>query len=271
MAIRSANMNVMMRAAEKAGRALVRDFGEVEQLQVSRKGPADFVSGADKKAEGIIRRELQKARPDYTLVMEESGTVKGEDTDNKFIIDPLDGTTNFIHGLPHWAVSIGLEQRGEITAGVIYDPIKDEMFWAEKGMGAYLLDKRLRVSARNKIEDCVFATGIPHLGIGGGPEGHAEFSKRLQKMMGVSAGIRRFGAAALDMAYVAAGRYDGFWERGLSPWDIAAGIIIVREAGGFVTDIAGRDYNFQRTELMAATNTIHQSFVKTLKDADKGQ
>lgn len=270
MAIRSANMNVMMRAAEKAGRALVRDFGEVEQLQVRRKGPADFVSSADRKAEEIILRELQKARPEYGFLMEEGGTLAGDDADHRFIIDPLDGTTNFLHGMPHWAVSIGLEERGEIVAGVIYDPIKDELFWAEKGRGAFMRDKRLRVSGRDTMADCVFATGIPHLGIGGGAEGHAQFLRRLEKVMGVSAGVRRWGTASLDLAYVAAGRYDGFWERGLSPWDVAAGIIIVREAGGFVTDVAGRAYTFNAREIVAGNQAVHAEFAKTLRGADKG-
>lgn len=269
MAIRSANLNVMMRAAQKAGRALVRDFGEVEQLQVTRKGPADFVSNADKKAEDIILRELQKARPDYGFLMEEGGEIVGEDTANRFIIDPLDGTTNFLHGMPHWAVSIALEQNGAVTTGVIYDPIKDEMFWAEKGQGAFLLDKRLRVSGRTKMADSVFATGIPHMGIGGGPKGHNTFIRRLHAVMGVSAGLRRWGVASLDMAYVAAGRYDGFWEQGLQPWDVAAGVIIVKEAGGFVSDLQGRDFKLNSPVVVASNAGIQNAFAKTLREADK--
>jgi len=269
MAIRSANLNVMMRAAEKAGRALVRDFGEVEQLQVTRKGPADFVSTADKKAEEIILRELQKARPDYGFLMEEGGEIIGEDTANRFIIDPLDGTTNFLHGLPHWAVSIALEQNGEVTTGVVYDPIKDEIFWAEKGQGAFLRDKRLRVSGRNKMADSVFATGIPHMGIGGGPAGHMTFIRRLNGIMGCSAGVRRWGTASLDLAYVAAGRYEGFWEQGLQPWDVAAGWIIVREAGGFVTDLHLRDFKLNSPVIVASNPGVQTAFTKTLREADK--
>ncbi|MEQ9490725.1 MAG: inositol monophosphatase family protein [Alphaproteobacteria bacterium] len=265
MAIRSANINVMMKAAEKAGRALVRDFGEVEQLQVSRKGPADFVSNADVKAEKIILRELEKARPDFGFLMEEGGAAGPEDAEARFIIDPLDGTTNFLHGLPHWAISIGLEMRGEITAGVIYDPVKDEMFWGEKGQGAFLRDRRLRVSSRRQVSDSVFATGIPHLGIGGGPEGHAQFLKRLERVMAHSAGLRRWGTASLDLAYVAAGRYDGFWERGLNAWDVAAGIIIVKEAGGFVTDLSGRNYAFGAQEIVACNDGIQRGFLDLLR------
>ncbi len=269
MAIRSANMNVMMRAAEKAGRALVRDFGEVEQLQVTRKGPGDFVSNADKKSEAIILRELQKARPDYSFLMEEGGVIEGEDTANRFIVDPLDGTTNFLHGLPHWAVSIGLEQNGVLTAGVVYDPIKDEMFWAEKGQGAYLRDKRLRVSGRSKMADSVFATGIPHLGIGGGSSGHQQFIRHLHAIMGNSAGVRRWGTASLDLTYVAAGRYEGFWEKGLHPWDVAAGVIILKEAGGFVSDLQGRDFKLDSPAIVASNDGIQKAFAKTLRDAEK--
>lgn len=271
MAIRSANLNVMMRAAEKAGRALVRDFGEVEQLQVSRKGPADFVSTADKKAEEIIRRELQKARPDYGFLMEEGGEIIGEDNENRFIIDPLDGTTNFLHGMPHWAVSIALEQKGAVTTGVVYDPIKDEMFWAEKGQGAFLRDKRLRVSGRTKMADSVFATGIPHMGIGGGAKGHQTFIRRLHAVMGCSAGLRRWGVASLDLTYVAAGRYEGFWEQGLQPWDVAAGWIIVKEAGGFVTDLQGRDFKLNSPVIVASNAGIQNAFAKTLRDSEKAE
>lgn len=265
MAIRSANINVMMKAAEKAGRALVRDFGEVEQLQVSRKGPGDFVSNADVKAEKIILRELEKARPDYGFLMEESGSAGPDGAENRFIIDPLDGTTNFLHGLPHWAISIGLEQKGEVTAGVIYDPVKDEIFWAEKGKGAFLRDRRLRVSSRRQVSDSVFATGIPHLGIGGGAEEHMLFLKRLERVMAQSAGLRRWGTASLDLAYVAAGRYDGFWERGLNAWDVAAGIIIVKEAGGFITDVSGRAYTFDSKDIVASNDGIQKGFLELLR------
>ena len=266
MVVRSAALNVMMKAAEKAGRALIRDFGEVEQLQVSRKGPADFVSTADKKAEKIIMQELSRARPDYGFLMEEGGKVEGEDPNRRFIIDPLDGTTNFLHGLPHFAVSIGLEEKGEIIAGCVYDPIKDEMFWAEKGKGAFLNDRRLRVSARARLSDCIFATGIPFMGIQQ-DGGHELFLKRLEKVMAKTAGVRRWGAASLDLAYVAAGRYDGFWERGLSPWDVAAGVIIVTEAGGFVTDNQGRKYKTETKDIVASNDKIHTSLLDLLRSA----
>ncbi len=196
--------------------------------------------------------------------MEESGTRKGEDPDRRFIVDPLDGTTNFLHGLPHWAISIGLEVRGEIVAGCIYDPIKDELFWAERGKGAYMNDRRLRVSARARLEDAVIATGIPHLGIQG-DGGHALFLKRLEAVMGKVAGVRRWGTASLDLAYVAAGRLDAFFERGLKPWDVAAGIVIVREAGGFVTDAANRAYRFDSQDIVAATEGVQQGFLALLK------
>lgn len=265
MIVRSAALNVMTKAAEKAGRALVRDFGEVEQLQVSRKGPADFVSSADRKAEQIIKDELTKARPDYGFLMEESGEVAGDD-EHRFIIDPLDGTSNFLHGLPHFAVSIALEKKGDIIAGVIYDPIKDELFWAEKGKGAYLNSRRLRVSARTRLSDSIFATGIPFMGHQEG-EGHALFLARLEQVMAKTAGVRRWGAAALDLAYVAAGRYDGFWERGLNAWDVAAGVLMIKEAGGFVTDAQGRQYKFKSDDLVAGNDKIHKSLLDLLRSA----
>lgn len=264
MIIRSANLNVMMRAAQKAGRALVRDFGEIENLQVSNKGPGNFVSNADRKAEKIIREELQKGRPDYGLLMEESGVHAGADADRRFIVDPLDGTTNFLHGLPHWAVSIGYEERGEILAGCIYDPIKDEMFWAERGKGAYLNDRRIRVSARGRMDESVLATGIPHIGIGS-EESRALFQERLCRAMEKSAGVRRWGTASLDLAYVAAGRYEAFWERGLSPWDVAAGIVIVKEAGGFVKDGAGKDYRFDASDILASNDRLQKPFLSLIK------
>ncbi len=263
MAFRSANINVMVRAAEKAGRALIRDFGEVEQLQVSRKGPADFVSAADTKAERIVRRELEKARPGFGFLMEESGAVAGTDPDRRWLVDPLDGTTNFLHGLPHFAVSIGLEERGEITAGVVYDPVKDEIFWAEKGVGAYLGDRRMRVSGRGRLADSLLATGIPYLGRQEG-EGHQAFLAQLAAAMEKTSGVRRWGAAALDLAYVAAGRYDGFWETGLSPWDVAAGVILVREAGGYVSQIDNRTHRLDAPTILAANDRLHGEFVKLL-------
>jgi myo-inositol-1(or 4)-monophosphatase len=250
----------MARAAEKAGRLLIRDFGEVEQLQVSRKGPADFVSTADTKAEKAVRSELLKARPDYGFLMEESGSSDGRDRGNRWIVDPLDGTTNFLHGLPHWAVSIALEREGEIVAGVVYEPVRDELFWAEKGQGCFLNSQRLRVSERRRLEDAVVATGMPFKGRGN----HSAFLGQLGTVMAEVAGVRRFGAASLDLAYVAAGRYDGFWETGLSPWDVAAGIILVTEAGGFVTEINGGRNPLNGPDILAANSHLHRPLSKLL-------
>jgi myo-inositol-1(or 4)-monophosphatase len=256
MALRlSPHMTVMQNAAQKAARRLLRDFNEVENLQVSIKGPSDFVSQADLRAEATIREELAKARPGYSFLMEESGASGSENWSWRWIVDPLDGTTNFLHGVPHWCISIALERRlpdgaGEIVAGMIYNPVVDEMFWAERGIGAYLNEKRLRVSARREIKDALFATGIPFAAVSA--QRRLAFARTLGVLMPQVAGIRRFGAAALDLAWVAAGRYDGFWELGLKPWDMAAGLIIVREAGGFVTDAAGKD----TTMLEAAGNDI---------------
>ena len=226
----SANLNVMMKTARKAGRALLKDFGEVENLQVSSKGPGDFVSRADKQAEATIREELMKARPSYGFLGEEGTVIDGEDPTRRWIVDPLDGTTNFLHGLPHWAVSIALEHKGIVVAGVVYDPVKDEMFYAEKGSGAWMNESRIRVSGRTRMLECIFATGIPFGGATDLPLTIAE----LARLAPACAGIRRWGAAALDLAYVAAGRFDGYWERRLHPWDIAAGVVILREAGGFI-------------------------------------
>jgi myo-inositol-1(or 4)-monophosphatase len=256
MALRlSPHMTVMQNAAQKAARRLLRDFNEVENLQVSIKGPSDFVSQADLRAEATIREELAKARPGYSFLMEESGASGSENWSWRWIVDPLDGTTNFLHGVPHWCISIALERRlpdgaGEIVAGMIYNPVVDEMFWAERGIGAYLNEKRLRVSARREIKDALFATGIPFAAVSA--QRRLAFARTLGVLMPQVAGIRRFGAAALDLAWVAAGRYDGFWELGLKPWDMAAGLIIVREAGGFVTDAAGKE----TTMLEAAGNDI---------------
>jgi myo-inositol-1(or 4)-monophosphatase len=252
MALRSATINVMVKAAHKAARGLVRDFGEVEQLQVSLKGPADFVSTADLQAERILCAELKKARPEFGLLMEE-GTNETGDGRHRWIVDPLDGTLNFLHGLPHFAISIGLERDGEIVAGVIYDPIKDELFWAERGAGAYLNDRRLRVSGRRDLREAVIATGIPNLGR---PD-HPAYLAMFGAVMAQTAGIRRFGAAALDLAYVAAGRYDGYFEIGLSPWDIAAGILLVREAGGYVSEIAGGHHMLQSGNVLAGNDHLH--------------
>ncbi len=252
MALRSALLNVMAAAARKAARSLVRDFGEVEQLQVSRKGPADFVSAADLRAEKVLREELHRARPDWGLRLEESGVLRGRDDQPVWVVDPLDGTTNFLHGLPHFAISIGVESAGEPIAGVIYDPIKDELFAAEKGQGAYLHDRRLRVSARSKLSEALIATGLPHLG-----RGDCERTLReLAALMPEVAGVRRYGAAALDLAYVAAGRYEGFWEWDLSSWDICAGIVIVREAGGMVGSLAGGEDAAASGHILAANDKL---------------
>ncbi|KAA6206269.1 MAG: inositol monophosphatase [Candidatus Tokpelaia sp.] len=258
---RSAIMNIMVQAAFKAGRALARDFGEVQNLQVSMKGPADYVSQADKKAENIIRRELQYARPSYGFLLEESGEIIGEDKQHRFIIDPLDGTTNFLHGIPHFAVSIGLESQERMAAAVIYNPITDELYTAERGSGAFLNDRRLRVSARRRLEDCVIGTGIPHFG----GKNHGSYLVELRNIMAEAAGIRRMGAAALDLAYIAAGRLDGFWDENLKPWDMAAGLLLVREAGGFVTDKTGGQEIFARKNIIAGNEYIHAALMKTLK------
>jgi myo-inositol-1(or 4)-monophosphatase len=263
MANRSAVINVMVRAAEKAARGLVRDFGEVEQLQVSRKGPADFVSTADTKAEAIIREELSKSRPDFGFLMEESGESVGRDSSHRWIVDPLDGTTNFLHGLPHWAISIALEKAGEIVAAVVYEPVHDELFWAEKGQGAFVNHQRLRVSARRQLSDAVIACGAPFRGHGD----HALFLAEMQKVMPEVAGIRRWGAASLDLAYLAAGRYDAFWERGLSPWDSAAGVLMVSEAGGFVAEIEGGRNPIFSKSIVAANAHLLEPLSKLLRSA----
>ena len=274
MATRSALINVMHKAATAASRSMLRDFGEVENLQVSRKGPADFVSRADTNAERAIKSELLKARPDWGFLMEESGVTRGVDPDAPvWIVDPLDGTTNFLHGIPHFAISIAVKDKGKITAALIFDPLRHEYFFAEAGQGAYIQgayinDRRIRVSGRRHMADSLFATGIPFLGHGDA-DGHTQFSKELHRVMGVSSGVRRFGSAALDLAYVASGRYDGFWERGLSSWDIAAGILLVREAGGFVSDFASRDRALESGDLVAANPTIHAKLLKILNTTVK--
>ncbi len=254
-------LTVMIGAAQKAGRALTRDFGEVEQLQVSRKGPADFVSKADTKAEQILVDELQKARPAYGFLLEESDPIDGSDISNRWIIDPLDGTTNFLHGIPHFAISVALERDKRLEAAVVYNPITDDLFHAERGKGAYHNDRRMRVSGRQSLSDCIFATGIPFLG----REGHEIFIQELQSVMAGSAGIRRFGAASLDLAFTADGRFDGYWERGLAAWDIAAGALLVKEAGGIVTDMAGRDLNLANGDIVASNGHIDRDFLKLLR------
>lgn len=260
----SANLNLMIKAARKAGRSLVKDFREVENLQVSMKGAGDFVSRADREAERLIKEDLLGARPTYGWLGEETGEEKGEDPTRRWIVDPLDGTTNFLHGLPHWAISIALEHKGEIVAGVIFDPAKDEMFWAEKGGGAYMNDMRLRVSGRRVMIEAIFATGVPF----GGRSTLPATLKDLARLMPICAGVRRWGAAALDLAYVAAGRYDGFWERGLNPWDIAAGLVIVKEAGGFVGPVReGRDI-FESGAVIAGNAELFRPLCEVLRQED---
>ncbi|MBI1216881.1 MAG: inositol monophosphatase [Alphaproteobacteria bacterium] len=264
MARRSAHLNVMVEAAEKAARSLVRDFGEVENLQVSKKGPGDFVSNADHKAEKTIREALTKSRPNYSLLMEESGAKKGADASFKWIVDPLDGTTNFLHGIPHWSISIALEKDGEILAGVVYDPIKDELFTAEKGMGAFLNNKRLRVSPRH-MADAMIAIG----GARPGAKNYEIFMAEIDAVMPHVSGVRRMGSAALDICYVAAGRFDGFFERHLSPWDVAAGSLIVKEAGGYSTDMeGGKDCVYGKSFLTGSPN-VHAGLLKQLKSCAK--
>jgi myo-inositol-1(or 4)-monophosphatase len=256
-------LNVMTTAARKAGRKLTRDFGELENLQISMKGPGDFVTAADQRTERMLIEELSKARPGYNFLVEERGVIEGPDKSHRFIIDPLDGTTNFMHGIPHFSISIALEREGLLASAVVYNPVTDEMFTAERSHGAYLNDKRLRVANRKHIRESLFATGIPFLG----KDGHEHFLKELGTVMGASTGVRRFGSAALDLAYVAAGRFDGFWERGLSPWDVAAGILIVREAGGMVSDLGGGTRMLDTGDILAANDTIHPQLLKLLKSA----
>lgn len=265
MALKSAVINVMEMAAQKAGRKLNRDFGEVEHLQVSRKGPADFVSSADLKAEKIIKEELFRARPNIAFLLEEEGEVNLGDGSGRWIVDPLDGTTNFLHGIPHFCISIALEQNGEITAGLIYNPITDETYWAEKGRGAYLNDMKIRVSARRDMKYSLLATGIPFHGT----PGHKSFIHSLDTIMGEVSGVRRFGSAALDLAYVATGKYEGFWEANLNKWDIAAGILLVREAGGSVTTFNGKDKAYETGEVLATNSVIHGPLTRLLATARK--
>jgi len=256
----SANLTVMTAAARKAARGLRRDFGEVENLLVSVKGVSDFVSKADTKAEAIIREDLMRARPAYGWLGEESDPVEGDDPRRRWIVDPLDGTTNFLHGLPHWAISIAMEHKGEVVAGVIYDPIKDELFSAEKGGGAWVNGQRIRVSRRKDMAECLFSTGVPF----GAKKTLGQMTKDLVALMPTCAGIRRFGAASLDLAYVAAGRYDGYWERELQAWDIAAGLLLVREAGGYVTDMTGGTDIFDSGTVMGANPEVYAKLKKTL-------
>lgn len=263
--LRSALLNVMIKAARKAARGLNRDFGEVEKLQVSLKGPANFVTAADRKAEEVLREELMTARPGYGFLGEEGGRHEGSDRTHTWVVDPLDGTSNFLHGIPHFAISIALEREGTVVAGLIYNPANDNMFTAERGKGAFLNDTRLRVAARRALSDSVIACGLPHLGRGDLALGSREIAAMQPKV----AGLRRFGAASLDLAWVAAGRFDGYWERNLMPWDIAAGLIIVREAGGFVTDIDGNETTPETVDVLAGNETIHRELLKVLKAVPK--
>lgn len=263
MALRSPLLNVMTAAARKAARGLRRDFGEVEALQVSRKGPADFVSTADERVEAALVEELTRARPGYGFLLEERGTIEGSDPAHRWIIDPLDGTTNFLHGLPHFAISIALEREGQLLAGVVFAPLTDDMFVAERGQGAWHNDRRIRVSSREQLADALIATGVPFRG----RPGHDVFRAELAAVTEEIAGIRRFGSAALDLAYVAAGRFDGFWERGLSPWDVAAGIVLVREAGGLVSDMMGRDGMLTDGTIVAGNGRLHTPLLRLLAGA----
>ena len=261
MKLSSANINVMVKACRKAAKTLIRDFGEIENLQVSIKGPGDFVTASDKKVEKILIDELQKARPNYSILSEEIGKISNDES-FKWIIDPIDGTANFLHGIPHFAISIGLEHDGEIICGIIYDPIKDEMFVAEKGNGSYLNNQRIRVSSSSKLENCIIFTGGPKIGVKNRELFLKEYNNVSSK---VPTSIRKLGSASLDMAYVAAGRCDGFWQRDLKYWDIAAGIILVRESGGFVTDFKGEKGYMQNKTILATNSKINNEMIEVLK------
>lgn len=264
MTRRSANMEMMVRAVMKAARGLVRDFGEVEQLQVSRKGPADFVSNADRRAEQILKEELKRARPEFGFLMEESGEEVGSQPQNRWIVDPLDGTTNYLHGLPHFAISVALEQFGEITAGVVFDPLRNELFWADKGSGAYVNDRRLRVSARKELGEALIGCGLPVQSWPGREKG---FTAQMNAMADHVAGLRRLGTASLDLAWIAAGRQDGFWEYGLKPWDIAAGILLIREAGGRIGKLEGDEDLLTPGTIVAANGQLYPHLVEILQAA----
>jgi len=265
-------IRVMERAARKAGQRLRRDFGEVEHLQVSRKGPADFVTKADRASERTLYDELLQARPDWGFVLEEAGVIEGDPTMPRWVIDPLDGTSNFIHSLPHFAISIAVQEPrldgkgwGEVSAGLVYQPITDESFWAEKNCGAWLNDRRLRVSGRRRLDESLIATGIPFAGHGDA----GQWTKIYHALAPQVAGVRRFGAASLDLAWLAAGRYEGFWEEGLKPWDTAAGCLLVREAGGFVTDWRGRSDPICDATILAGNDMLHSRLHKIVVSALK--
>ena len=259
----SALLKVMSDAARKAARGLNRDFGELGELQVSSKAPADFVSAADLKAEQTLFEALEKARPGYSFMGEERGLIEGTDKTHTWIVDPLDGTTNFLHAIPHFAINIALEREGAVVAAVTYNPVTNELFWAEKGKGCFVNDKRLRVAGRKHLDESVLGTGIPFLGHGQ----HARFLKELHQISQRVAGVRRFGAASLDLAYVAAGRLDGFWERDLKPWDMAAGVLMITEAGGKVTNADGGDDIMGTGSICAANLDLHPLLVEKLKAA----
>jgi myo-inositol-1(or 4)-monophosphatase len=259
----SALMNVMVAAVRKAGRGLARDFGEVAQLQVSIKGPANFVTKADLKAEETLYQELSKARTGYCFLMEESGAIDGADKSHRWIIDPLDGTTNFLHSIPLFCISVALEREGQLVAGVIFNPITDELYTAEKGKGAFLNDRRLRVAARTTLADCVVATGIPHRG----RDNHPRYLREAEVILKEVAGMRRTGSAALDLAWTAAGRFDGYWEYGIKPWDIAAGVLLAREAGGFVTDMDGGADMLVKGNIIAANDKIRKALLAQIQAA----
>lgn len=260
-------LTVMVAAVRKASRAINRDFGEVENLQVSLKGPGNFVTKSDHRAEKVLCEELAKARPGFSFLTEETGVIKGSDPTQRWIIDPIDGTTNFAHGIGHFALSVALEKAGDLVAGVVYNPISDELFMAEKGRGAYINNRRLRVSRRKVLSQCVVACGIPHHGQGDAPL----FRKELEAIQGSVAGVRRFGAASLDLAYVAAGRLDGYWEHGLSPWDMAAGILLVQEAGGQVGDFLGSSSPLQTGRILATNAELWSPMQKLLTAAGSAQ
>ena len=261
MAAQSALMNVMIGAARKAARSLKRDFGEVANLQVSLKGPANFVSAADRRAEEILRAELMKARPGYGFLGEESGLTAGPDKTHTWVVDPLDGTTNFLHGIPHFAISIALVRDGKPVAALIHNPANDEFFTAEHGKGAFLDDRRIRVAARKQLAEAVVCCALPHHGRGD----LALFRKEMGVIQDKVAGLRRFGAAALDLAYIAAGRFDAYWERGLAPWDFAAGVLLVREAGGYVTDLEGKERTMEAGDIIAGNETMHRQMLELLR------
>lgn len=262
--LRSALMNVMTAAAIKAGRGLKRDYGEIENLQVSVKGPGDFVSAADRKAEKIMFEELTKARPGYGFLMEEAGEVEGTDKTHRWLVDPLDGTTNFLHGVPVFAISVALEREGQIVAGLVYNPITDDMFIAEKGQGAYHNNRRMRVAQRRQMADALVGCGVPHIGK---PQYHKTFQRELSAVMARANNIRRMGAAAIDLAYVAAGRLDIYWERGLNAWDIAAGMLLVREAGGFVSEADGGEDVLGTGSVCAGNEVLQRALLDILRKA----